>query len=141
MTRLYLDTEFNGWGGQLISLALVPHSADLPSFYQELEIREPLDPWVRENVVPHLALVPQGYGSFQMLLAGYLHQIGPCTIVADWPDDVQYLCRALVLGPGERSPMIPNLNFELDFGIRYDSLVPHHAFHDAQAIRNYYLNQ
>ena len=142
MTRLYLDTEFNGFGGQLISLALVPHDQSaLPAFYCELEVREQLDPWVRENVVPHLALVPRGYGRFQQKLAKYLHEVGDCTIIADWPDDIRYFCEALITGPGEILPQVPNINFVLDLNISYTSAVPHHAYHDAVGIRNYYLER
>ena len=36
MTILYLDTEFNGFGGELLSLALVPDD-DSESFYEEIE--------------------------------------------------------------------------------------------------------
>ena len=36
--KLFLDTEFNGFGGKLISMALVPEDKTLPEFYKELEI-------------------------------------------------------------------------------------------------------
>lgn len=139
--KLFLDTEFNGYNGQLLSLALVPADPTLPEFYCELEIHEALDPWVRENVVPHLIIIPSTYNSFQQKLSVYLRSIGVAVIVADWPDDIRYFCSALITGPGERILLSANLAFELDWGIEYTSAVPHNALHDARAIREYYLNK
>ena len=139
--RLFLDTEFNGFGGKLISMALVPDRDSLPEFYKELEIKEQLEPWVRDNVVPHLVLPPVSYSVFQNALADYLWRVGECTIVADWPDDIRYFCESLITGPGMMLSMVPNLKFELDFGIEYDSAVPHNALHDARAIRDFYMRR
>ena len=97
--KLYLDTEFNGWHGQLISMALVPEDLALPEFYCELEVRGQIEPWVKENVVPHLNMVPVSYSQFQDRLANYLWQAGDCVIVADWPDDIRYFCESLITGP------------------------------------------
>ena len=139
--RLFLDTEFNGFGGKLISMALVPEDKTKPEFYKELHITEQLEPWVRENVVPHLILPPIGYGEFQNALANYLWNIGECTIIADWPDDIRYFCESLITGPGQMINLMNNVKFELDFGIEYESLVPHNALHDARAIRDFYMKR
>ena len=139
--RLFLDTEFNGFGGKLISMALVPEDKTKPEFYKELHITEQLEPWVRENVVPHLILPPVGYGEFQDALANYLWNVGECTIIADWPDDIRYFCESLITGPGQMINLMNNVKFELDFGIEYESLVPHNALHDARAIRDFYMKR
>lgn len=139
MTRLFLDCEFNGFHGKLMSMALVPENDKLPEFYKELEIKDQLDPWVRENVVPHMFLKPVSYKDFQNALANYLREIGQCTIVADWPDDIRYFCESLITGPGQCLAILHNINFELDFGINYQSEVPHNALHDARAIRDFYI--
>ena len=136
--RLFLDTEFNGFGGGLISMALVPEDGAIREFYKELEMREQLEPWVRDNVVPHLVLVPSSYNEFQQSLAQYLREIGECTIIADWPDDIRYFCEALITGPGEMISFKHTIKFELDLGINYESLVPHNALHDARAIKESY---
>ncbi|WP_141617552.1 hypothetical protein [Myxococcus sp. AB036A] len=52
--RYYLDTEFNGFGGELMSLALVPSDPALESFYVAVEWVGPTDPWVETHVVPYL---------------------------------------------------------------------------------------
>jgi hypothetical protein len=57
--RYFLDTEFNGFGGELISLALVPEHGD-QEFYVVLPLPETLHPWVERHVVPYLSSVPPG---------------------------------------------------------------------------------
>jgi hypothetical protein len=138
MLKLFLDTEFNGFGGKLISMALVPENNTIPEFYVELEIKDQLEPWVAENVVPHLFLNPCTHNKFQQTLAQYLNWVGDCTIVADWPDDIRYFCESLITGPGQRIALKNNIKFELDFSIEYESVVPHNALHDARAIRDVY---
>lgn len=139
--KLFLDTEFNGFGGKLISMALVPEDESIGSFYKELEMTDQLEPWVKENVVPHLFLSPSTHDQFQFSLASYLYGIGDCTIVADWPDDIRYFCESLITGPGEMIPTRPCIKFELDRNIQYDSKVPHNALHDALAIREFYKKE
>lgn len=56
MINYYLDCEFNGFNGELISLALV--SKERPSFYKVLPLPEVIDPWVKENVIPILIEKP-----------------------------------------------------------------------------------
>jgi hypothetical protein len=136
--RLFLDTEFNGFGGGLISLALVPEDPSLPEFYKELDMREQLHPWVKENVVPHLMLTPIGFSEFQAHLQKYLWQFQDIEIVADWPDDIRYFCECLITGPGLCLNYPNPIRFTLDQTINYDSAVPHNALEDARAIRNCY---
>jgi hypothetical protein len=142
--KLFLDTEFNGFQGKLISMALVPENDSVPEFYKELEIKDQLEPWVRDNVVPHLFLAPCSFSEFQNELSNYLRHVTfhhDCTIVADWPDDIRYFCESLITGPGMMIKLNDNLNFELDFDIEYQSLVPHNALHDARAIRDFYMGR
>jgi hypothetical protein len=139
MTELFLDTEFNGFGGKLISMALVPKDSSKPEFYREIEMKDQLEPWVRDNVIPHLFLPAVTYSKFQSDLAEYLKLIGECTIVADWPDDIRYFCESLICGPGISIKIINKIKFELDMNIQYQSMVPHNALHDARAIRSSYL--
>jgi hypothetical protein len=141
MKTLFLDTEFNGFNGQLISMALVPQDpGERSEFYKELIVTDQLDPWVRENVVPHLVLPPISRSEFQDALANYLWDVGPCVIVADWPDDIRHFCESLITGPGMMINLYHSIQFELDLTIQYESLVPHNALHDARAIRDSYLN-
>ncbi len=145
--RLFLDTEFNGFQGKLMSMALVPENNSIREFYVELEMQDPLDDWVKENVVPHMYLQnemnvePFSRKQFQNLLAQYLWEVGECTIIADWPDDIRHFCESLITGPGMCLSMLHNIKFELDFGIEYESLVPHNALHDARGIRDFYMRR
>lgn len=136
--KLFLDTEFNGFGGKLMSMALVPEYDRVPSWYCELEMNDQLDPWVKENVVSHMILVPSTMSRFQASLSTYLLQFHEITIVADWPDDIRYFCESLITGPGERISIPTVIKFELDLSIEYESKVPHNALHDAIGIREYY---
>ena len=141
--RLFIDTEFNGFGGKLMSMAIVPENTAGPEFYEELEIKDQLHPWVQINVVPHMFKVPLSYGEFQIKLSEFLLEMryNDITLVADWPDDLRYFMEALITGPGNRIVMPDTINFKLDLNIEYESLVPHNALHDARAIRQYYLNR
>lgn len=138
MNKLFLDTEFNSFQGELISMALVPEDTLKPEFYCEIVIEEPIDPWVENNVIPSLHLTAVTKEQFQKSLGQYLYSMGPCTIVADWPDDIRYLCESLITGPGECLWPLHNIKFELDFNIKYNSKVPHNALWDARAIRESY---
>ena len=58
LVRYFLDTEYNGIGGELLSLALVPD--DGQELYLTLEWSTPLLDWVERNVIPYLDQVPAG---------------------------------------------------------------------------------
>ncbi|MCC8979072.1 hypothetical protein [Bradyrhizobium acaciae] len=51
--RYFLDAEFNGFGGELLSIALVPQDDALPAFYEAVICEHPTA-WVREHVEPVL---------------------------------------------------------------------------------------
>jgi len=87
--KLYLDTEFNGHGGELISLALASTSGK--HFYGELPVPDRVEPWVESNVVPILKNRAEPLLQFRMRLREYLKAREGCKIYADWPADFQYL--------------------------------------------------
>lgn len=132
--NLYLDTEFNGFGGDLISMALVtqwPHIF----FYEVLKYDHlKIDPWVAKNVIPVLEKEPVDMDDFQWNLRKFLASFSniPINIVADWPEDIAHFCKALITGPGFRIPT-PPITFEIK-NIDYKSEVPHNAAYDALAM-------
>jgi len=147
--RYFLDTEYNGFGGALLSLALVPEDGG-DEFYVTLECDAPLDPWVERHVVPFLDMVPEGLVSPRLsrtaaagaLAAWLAHDEAP-DIVADWPEDLAQLSMLLVTGPGLMVPMPPlSLHFVPlhGFSTAANSVVPHNALHDARALRNHVMN-
>jgi hypothetical protein len=143
--RYFLDTEFNGFGGELISLALVPEHDD-QEFYVSLPLPEKIHPWVELHVIPYLRFVPPGVDhqlnreqAAQHLEAFLIHDPDP-VIVADWPDDLGYFCHLLVTGPGMMIG-INGLRLELinaaGFSSAANSRTPHNALHDARALKDF----
>lgn len=138
--RLFLDTEFNGFGGELLSLALVPEDATAPEFYCEIEhTPSEMIQWVKDNVISVMDGEPVSYGAFQYRFQNYICQFRDIEVVADWPDDIGYFCASLITAPGERIMLPGPINFQLDCSLDYVSEVPHHALHDARGIRESWL--
>jgi hypothetical protein len=146
--RYFLDTEFNGFGGTLLSLALVPEDGE--ELYLTLASDDPVHPWVEQHVLPYLDHVPVGLASPRMsrnsaatAIAAYLAHDPAPEIVADWPDDIAYFNQLLLVAPG-RMVEVPDLTFQLvtlpGFSTAENSAVPHNALHDARALRDHLLS-
>jgi hypothetical protein len=147
--RYFLDTEFNGFGGALLSLALVPEDGG-EEFYVALECNAPLDPWVERHVVPFLDMVPEPLkcprlprGAAAEALGAWLALDSAPDIVADWPEDLAQFSMLLVTGPG-LMVSVPPLTLRLislhGFSTAANSVVPHNALHDARALRDHIMN-
>jgi hypothetical protein len=146
--RYFLDTEYNGWGGALLSLALVPDEGE--ELYLTLDWEGPLDPWVQRNVVPYLDTVPQNLVSPRLsrpdaarAIAHYLAGDPDPLIAADWPEDIALFNALLVIGPGVMAE-VPSIRFQFmplaGFSTAANSKVPHNALHDARALRDHVLS-
>lgn len=96
MADLYLDTEFDGHGGDLISLALA--GADGSRWYGIFNAYCGND-WVAEHVAPMLyAMHPTISGDDETLrfsLHEFLISHPNATIWADWPADFEHLMRLM----------------------------------------------
>ena len=145
--RYFLDTEYNGWGGALLSLALVPDEGE--ELYVTLDWQVPLEAWVERNVVPYLDTVPESMVSPRMsridaarTVSHYLAGDPEPLIVADWPEDLALINALLLTGPGTMVE-VPRLRFEFrplaGFSTAANSAVPHNALHDARALRDHVL--
>ena len=145
--RYFLDTEYNGWGGALLSLALVPDDGE--ELYLTLDWDGPLEAWVERYVVPYLDTVPESLAAPRMsrvdaarTLAHYLAGDPEPVIVADWPEDIALLNALLLTGPGMMVD-VPPLTFRFvplaGFSTAANSKVPHNALHDARALRDHVL--
>ena len=132
--KLFIDGEWNSFGGDLISLALVPDIGE--HFYEVLGCDNP-DPWVAENVMPKLGKDRITMSEMQEKLEAYLSQFESIHIVADWPEDVMWFCKVLVTGPGTRINT-PPLSLEV---LRVDTVSknPHNALADAGALRAWWF--
>src|ERR1044072_6417555 len=108
--RYFLDTEFNGFGGDLLSLALVPEDG-ADEFYITLACDVGLLPWVDQHVAPSLDHVPASLQSPRLSrrdaaisVSQYLSMDPEPLVVADWPEDISQFCNLLMTGPGEMVP-------------------------------------
>jgi len=142
--RYYVDTEFNGNEGQLLSIALVSQDGER-KFYAEQHWHELIQPWVREHVVPLLAgaQMPRPYISKQM--RKFLEKdSGLVTIVGDWPEDIVHVASLMLRDMGKRNPPIQCRFLMLDlpgFNTADHSAKPHNALDDAVCLREYVETQ
>jgi hypothetical protein len=90
---IFLDAEFNGFGGALISIGLV--CEDGQEWYEVAEIPAEPHPFVAQHVLPVLGKEPIGRGCFAQSLAEFLASVPEPVIIADWPDDIRCLCDGL----------------------------------------------
>lgn len=134
--RIWIDTEFNGFQGELISMALVSEDNDI--FYESIGCGEPCA-WVHENVMPIINKDPIPKTEFWTKLEQYLNQWDSIHIIADWPEDIAHFCQALIFGPGYAIPTPSKMTFEVNRGIDAESELPHNALADAIAIRDMHL--
>ena len=146
MMKLYLDTEFNGFGGDLISMALVgetfPHSlagSVTSEFYHAVLCKAPIDPWVQEHVMPHLNAVPLMPYLFRAEFHDFIKRFANPEIICDWHADAEHFCRMLAG---------PDYGTSLDFACRITILntppgqpvseIPHNAMEDARALKRWH---
>lgn len=139
--RYYLDTEFNGFGGELISLALVREDGEWVSFIFGCD--DPT-PWVAEHVIPNLkagelthdGAIGRRAAAFEIIT--FIADDKAPVIIADWPEDIAHFCSLMLIRPGHMvGPK--RMTFEL---IRMESYptelvraVQHNAWWDAMALR------
>ncbi|MDM0086778.1 MULTISPECIES: hypothetical protein [unclassified Variovorax] len=136
-TRLWIDTEFNGMGGELISIALVDEQG--LTFYESLGCDNPV-PWVAVNVMPIIGKPARPRATVQEKLSAWLARYPAIHIVADWPDDISHFCQLLITGPGVRLET-PPLTLEIRRDLDGESKCPHNALADAIAIRAAHIHR
>jgi hypothetical protein len=148
--RYYIDTEFDGHNGPLLSLAMV--SEDGTGFHASDVSVIASDPWVRENVVPlinkHDADVtailkkPEQMGAAIRDFIELSSNVRDCfhTIIADSIVDIGRFCRALSTGDdGGWASFDGDITFEVHDVACYPTDLPgavqHNAWWDAMALR------
>lgn len=149
--KLWIDTEFNEFGGELISLSLV--NEQNMSLYITYKMNDTPGPWVAQHVMPILKSVPTpfpGYAYYDQthddaahLIAQFINaQPGLPHIIADWPADIEYFCGALVVGPGQTVNIrrfITEVNRDLNYNsTEVKGAIAHNAFWDAKCIKVIY---
>jgi len=139
VTVLYCDCEFNGFGGQLISLALVPDDGTAP-WYGELELPHQIDPWVKDHVVPKLHNKLQRPLIFKLGFQQYIQKFDNPLIICDWHADAIHFCQ-LLAGNDYGS----SLDFECRIQILKtppgQPIYTHNALEDALILSEWYQNE
>jgi len=145
--RFYIDCEFDGHGGQLISLAIVAQDGR-SAHITVTDYTEVRDPWVSENVVAKLRSLPSERNiDLPLLAVGPLLRlfIGDCpqpVIIADSPVDIGRFCEAISTGSdgGWKSTEYPMMVFEVHnvdcYPTTLEGAVQHNAWWDAMALRH-----
>ena len=140
--KLWIDCEFNEFGGDLISMALV--AEDGQEFYEVLNLEndEKYGSWVFANVVPYLNKDPIAKTWFHTKLWSFINQWDEVHIISDWPDDIKYFCMSLISGPGVALNTPLNLTMQIDRELTTESsAILHNALEDARAIRRSWLKR
>jgi hypothetical protein len=138
----FLDTEFNSFGGEIISFALVREDGEYLSLVFGCD--EPHE-WVKEHVMPFLYSGPVSHVSKTIdkplaakMIANFLKNDPHPNVVVDWPDDIRYFCELIITGPGTMI-RLPQLSFQLvrvdSYPTEVEGAVQHNAYWDAMALR------
>lgn len=156
MIRYFFDTEFNGFGGSLLSCAMVRDETDaiylvVPEEHIiALRRNNWMDPWVEANVIPHLFDVPAGIEptiapskEWGPLLSDFLYRGDEVPqVFADWMSDIADLMNLFMTGPGEGVPMSHQTHMvclrHLDvYPTTLKGAVQHNAAWDAMALKRW----
>ena len=135
--RLYIDCEFNGFGGELISMALV--GDDGREWYAVLPEPRIWDAWCFEHVLPMLdkeapTIRAISREEFRVSLRCFLDQYQNPIIVADWYVDLVHFFSAFA-GRDHSESMPVNCRAELVLDLPdLQPTFPHNALSDARAI-------
>jgi hypothetical protein len=135
--NLYIDCEFNGFGGQLISMALV--AEDGTEFYEVIPLLEEADSWVAKHVMPILNKDVVSPHCFKQKLYSFINEYEKIHVIADWPDDIRYFCEELIVGPGLMKHTPAKMTMEINRKIKGISKLPHNALEDARANAEYMM--
>ena len=146
--NLYLDSEFNGHGGEMISLAIA--APDGKHWYGYWGQPAPVDPWVQEHVMPFITIghIPCNLSPtsvvarpdrklFRASLHEYLLYRSGAIIYADWPDDFAHLMR-IMSGPSYEQSWIVDIGMQLIDQSDPKPEVPHNALSDAIALMHWH---
>lgn len=136
--RIFVDCEFNGFGGGLISMALVPEDDNIHPWYEVMNLPEGQryvwDRWVWDNVIPVVGKKAISPDRFRASFLQYIHTFENPTICADWYTDLVHFF-SMFAGKDHTESVGFACKSELRLIDNYDSKIPHNALEDAKAIR------
>ena len=147
MATYYIDCEFDGHNGPLLSLAIVQDSGRSLHF-RVIDAPPVSDPWVSENVIPimgkHGATINWRGNANRLgrvlrdFIGGNKHPV----IIADSPVDIGRFCQAISTGEdgGWASTDYEGMTFEVHNVDCYPTDLPgavqHNAWWDAMALKH-----
>ena len=143
--RIFIDCEFDGHDGPLLSIALVCENGR--SIHIRVDV-EPMDLWVRQNVLPLMERHDASesatvyHNHVGRVIRDFLGEVSTPVIVADSPVDIGRFCRALSTGEdgGWASADYPLMTFEVHnvdcYPTDLEGAVQHNAWWDAMALRH-----
>ena len=141
--RYFVDAEFNGFGGELISFAAVPEDSEAAPFYEAVECHKPVV-WVASHVLPVLQTKQRTLAEVARLFSEFLADDAYPIIIADWPEDIAHAAALLSNGNGRRL-LQTEVEFILlgqsEFSADRTSEVPHNAYYDAVALRDWFAKR
>lgn len=144
MTTFYIDCEFDGHNGPLLSIGIVRDDG----YGAHIRVKKTAyDPWVLVNVMPvmhyHRAdlskrVEPNRVGE---TLRDFIGDCAHPVIIADSPVDIGRFCQALSTGSdgGWQSTNYQRMTFEVHnvncYPTKLEGAVQHNAWWDAMALR------
>lgn len=136
---LFLDTEFNGHGGELISIALASTEGD--EFYEVVKVpsMRRMHPWVQANVIPKLDKEAIGGEAVRACLRHFLRQRPGEPIFADWPVDFIHMLSLFANPNDPEQSFCPELTMYLLHNADYPHVKNHNALYDAKSLRDTYM--
>lgn len=147
MSRYYIDCEFDGHNGPIISMAVVRSRADSLMIVAH-PTPDVQDPWVRENVLPILhddaaeSTVWRQVHQFGSAIREFIGGDPQPHIIADSPVDIARFCQAISTGDdgGWASADYERMTFTVENVNCYPTDLPgavqHNAWWDAMALRH-----
>jgi hypothetical protein len=137
--RIFVDCEFNGFGGDLLSMALVPEDASLgiDPWYEVIHQRQAFcwNGWVYDNVFSVFGKDAISKDEFRASFLKYIQQFDNPTICADWYTDLVHFF-SMFAGRSHTESVGFACKAELVLIENYHSETPHNALSDALAIRD-----
>lgn len=149
--KYFIDCEFDGYQGQLLSMALVSETGK--SMYVTMQCPVIQDKWVNTYVIPVILAVPMdvidgplmfcaGPELLSKAIEDFLRPDADPHIIADWPDDIKYFMDALITGPGTMIN-VQQMKCSVKRVDAYPTDLPgaiqHNAWWDAMALRHLML--
>lgn len=132
--QAFIDCEFNGGHGELISMAIVSEDGQRV-FYEVVEHKAPTEEWVAEHVMPILNKPAIPMAAFKERLKKFLDAFPKLTLIADHAADLFYFTQVII---GAEGWMM--VEYQLD--LRVDPAISakkstqkHNALEDAKALR------